>query len=94
MEVDGTLPEEEEYEAVRSREGAMTDEAFEREVRTLVALAFGIVIFIAIAMGALLALYAFTGWSMFLWLNLGVAVVAIAAFFYLSYRRSLLTMRY
>ena len=71
----------------------MSDEEFEREVRTLVALAFGVVIVIAIAMGGLLAAYAVTGWAGFLWLNLVVAAMAVIAFVYMSYRRSRLTMR-
>lgn len=92
-EVDGTLPEEEEYEAAIAEGGPMSDEEFEKEVRILVAMAFGIVIVIAIAIGGLLTAYAITGWVGFLWLNLVVAAMAFIAFFYMSYRRSRLTMR-
>ena len=94
MEDDVTLPEEEEYEQERAREGVMTQEDFEKEVGTLLALALGIVIMVAVAMAALVALYALTGWTGFLLLNLLVAMMALIAFIYLRYRRSLLTMRF
>jgi maltodextrin utilization protein YvdJ len=72
----------------------MSDEAFAKEAQSLVALAFGIVIVIAVSMAVLLGAYFVTGNTLFLWLNLLVALFAIASFAYLVYRRNRLTLGY
>jgi uncharacterized membrane protein len=87
------LPEEEEYREAQAAGGMEAMRTFEEEVRNLTALAFGVMIILALVIVVLVAAYALTGWVGFLLLNLLFSGMAIVAFFYLMYRRSRLTMR-
>lgn len=88
------LPEEEEYAAAVGPGTRPGTPALEEEVRTLVALAFGVAILLGLSMVVLLGAYLVTGWPVLLVLNLVIAGLAIVAFMYLMYRRSRLTMGY
>ena len=87
------LPEEEEYEAARAAGGMPVSKSFEEEVKELITFSFGVMIIVAVLIVAFVAAYALTGWFIFLVLNLLVCGLAVAAFIYLMYRRSKLTMR-
>jgi len=89
------LPEEEEYEAAKAEGGiAPAPSSMEDEMRTLMAIAFGVAILVGVLMVVLVAAYTLTGWEFLLVLNLMIAVMAIMAFVYLMYRRSKLLMGY
>ena len=68
--------------------------SFEEEVKTLMALAFGVLILVGLSMAILVGAYLLTGWRVLLVVNLVVAGLAFVAFMYLMYRRSRLTMGY
>jgi len=89
------LPEEEEYEAAKAK-GGMTPapSSLEDQMRTLMAIAFGVAILVGVLMVVLIAGYAATGWRGLLVLNLLIAGMAIVAFVYLMYKRSKLLMGY
>jgi uncharacterized membrane protein len=87
------LPEEEEYREAMAAGGMDVTKTFEEEVKELVALAFGVMMIMAVIIVALVLAYVVTGWTIFLLLNLLFCGLAIVAFFYLMYRRSRLTMR-
>ncbi len=87
------LPEEEEYETARAAGGMPVTKSFEEEVKELITFSFGVMIIVAVLIVAFVAAYALTGWFIFLVLNLLVCGLAVAAFIYLMYRRSKLTMR-
>jgi hypothetical protein len=87
------LPEELEYEAAGGAGGQDLTRSFEEEVKDLMALTFGTAVVLAILITSMIALYAVTGWGIFLVLNLFVAFLGILAFFYLRYRRNKLTLR-
>jgi hypothetical protein len=87
------LPEEEEYREAMAEGGMDVAKTFEEEVKELVALAFGVMMIMAVIIVVLVAAYVVTGWPVFLLLNLVFCGLAIVAFFYLMYRRSRLTMR-
>ena len=89
------LPEEEEYEAAKAK-GGMTPapSSLEDEMRTLMAIAFGVAILVGVLMVVLVVAYSLTDWGFLLILNLIIAVMAIMAFVYLMYRRSKLLIGY
>ncbi len=89
------LPEEEEYEAAKAKGGiAPAPSSLEDEMRTLMAIAFGVAILVGVLMVVLVAAYTLTGSEFLLILNLMIAIMAIMAFVYLMYRRSKLLMGY
>ncbi len=89
------LPEEEEYEAAKAKGGmAPAPGSLEDEMRTLMAIAFGVAILVGVLMVVLVLAYTLTGIRFLLVLNLMIAVMAIMAFVYLMYRRSKLLIGY
>ena len=89
------LPEEEEYEAAKAKGGmAPAPSSLEDEMRTLMAIAFGVAILVGVLMVVLVLAYTLTGIRFLLILNLMIAVLAIMAFVYLMYRRSKLLIGY